>query len=243
MKELLDFLNFGPVLLEVLIALVPLLVIFIIFQVFFLRLPRESISVIVRGIVLTLLGLILFLQGVQVGFLPVGSEVGRLLGDLTFRWLIVPLGFCFGLVATLAEPAVRIMSYEVERVSSGAIPSRIIILFLSLGVAIFVALGMVRILTGLSIYYFIIPGYLAAMVMLKFSDPTFTAIAFDSGGVATGPMTVTFVMAMAVGLAGAMDNRDPVLDGFGLIALVALAPIISIMTFGLIYSARKRRKP
>lgn len=242
MSELLDFLNFGPVLLEVLVALVPLLIIFILFQIFFLHLPRESISVIVRGIVLTFLGLILFLQGVKVGYLPVGSEVGLLLGEITSRWLIIPLGFCFGLVATMAEPAVRIMSYEVEKASSGAIPSRVIILFLSLGVALFVALGMVRILSGLSIYYFVIPGYLAAIIMLKFSDPTFTAIAFDSGGVATGPMTVTFVMAMAVGLAGAMDNRDSILDGFGLIALVALAPIISIMTFGLIYSARKRRR-
>jgi hypothetical protein len=110
---------------------------------------------------------------------------------------------------------------------------------LALGVALFVSLGMVRIIYGIPIHYFIVPGYLTAMVMLKFTDSTFVSIAFDASAVATGPMVVTFVMAMAVGVASVMENRSPILDGFGLIALVALAPILSVMGFGLLYSARK----
>ncbi len=211
----------------------------VIFQVFFLRLPKEYIGKLFRGIILTLLGLALFLQGVKVGFLPIGSQIGQVLSQMSSKWVIILLGFSFGLVATLAEPAVRIMSYEVEKASGGAIPARIIIIALSLGVALFVALGMTRLLLGLPLYYFLIPGYLLALVLLPFSNSTFISIAFDSGGVAAGPMTVTFVMAVAVGLAGALENRNAVLDGFGLIALVALAPIILIMFFGLIYSAKK----
>lgn len=242
MKELLNFLNFGPVVLDVLIALSPLLIILVIFQLFFLRRPKEFIQSMAKGFLLTFIGLILFLQGVKVGFLPIGSQIGELLAQITSRWLIIPLGFLFGLVATLAEPAVRIMSYEVEKASSGVIPAQVIIITLSVGVGLFVALGMVRILLGLSLYYIIIPGYILALILLKFSDQTFIAIAFDSGGVATGPMTVTLVMAIAVGLARSMENRDPVIDGFGLIALVALAPIISIMIFGLIYMAKRGDK-
>lgn len=242
MRELLEFLNFGPVVLEVLIALAPLLIIFTIFQLFFLRLPKEYLGKVIRGIFLTLIGLTLFLQGVKVGFLPVGYQIGETLSRIDARWIIIPVGFLFGLVATLAEPAVRIMSYEVEKASSGDIPARIIIITLSVGVALFVALGMARLLLGLPLKYFLIPGYLVVLLLLPFSDRTFISIAFDSGGVATGPMTVTFVMAVAVGLARAMENRNAVLDGFGLIAQVALAPIISIMIFGFIYSAKMRRK-
>jgi len=242
MRDLLEFLNFGPVTLEVLIALAPLVFIFVIFQVFFLRFPRQSLANLVKGVLLTFVGLVLFLQGVKVGFLPVGAQIGENLGSMDHKWLLLPIGFCFGFVATFAEPAVRIMSHEVEKASGGAIRARFIIVGLSLGVAMFVALGMVRILSGMSLYYFIVPGYIVAMVMLKFSDPTFISIAFDSGGVATGPMTVTFVMALAVGVAKALQHRHPVLDGFGLIALVALAPILSVMTLGLIYSAKERRQ-
>lgn len=191
MKQLLEFLNFGPVVLEVLIALAPLLIIFTIFQVFYLRLPGEYLEKIIKGVLLTIIGLTLFLQGVQVGFLPVGYQIGEKLSQIDHRWIIIPLEFQFGLVATLAEPTVRIMSYELEKASSGAIPARIIILTLSLGVALFAALGMARLLLGLSLLYILIPGYLLVMVMLPFSDRTFISIAFDSGGVATGPMTVT----------------------------------------------------
>ncbi|MBM3296219.1 MAG: DUF1538 domain-containing protein, partial [Candidatus Aminicenantes bacterium] len=157
--------------------------------------------------------------------------------------VLVPFGFLLGFAATAAEPAVRILGREVENASTGAIRARLIVLSLSLGVAFFVALGMLRILTGLSLYWFIIPGYAAALALLPFSNKTFVSIAFDSGGVATGPMTVTFVMALAVGAAEALEHRHPVLDGLGLIALVALAPILSVMALGLVYSGKKGNTP
>jgi hypothetical protein len=243
MRMLVEFLAAGPVVLEVLAALGPLVVFFAVFQVAFLRLPAAALVRLAKGLALTFVGLVLFLQGVKIGFLPVGQEMGRALGALDHGWITVPIGFVLGLAATAAEPAVRILGQEVERASTGAIRSRVIVQTLSLGVAVFVALGMLRILTGTSLYWFVIPGYAAALAMLPFSDKTFISIAFDSGGVATGPMTVTFVMALAVGVAAALENRHPVLDGFGLIALVALAPILSVMTLGLVHSVRKRRKP
>jgi hypothetical protein len=129
----------------------------------------------------------------------------------------------------------------VEKASTGAIKQRVTLLVLSFGVAVFVALGMLRIILGIPIQYLIVPGYLLALTLMRFTHPTFLAIAFDAGGVATGPMTVTFVMALAVGVASAIEGRDPVLDGLGLISLVALAPILSVMAFGFIHT-RKQAK-
>jgi hypothetical protein len=238
MNELLDFLDFKEIILEVLLALGPLVFFFLIFQIFFLKLPMEYVKNLLKGVALTFIGLVLFLQGVTKGFLPVGSAMGEVLGTMENRWLIVPIGFLLGFVATIAEPAVRILSYEVERTSGGSIRARTILVTLALGVSVFMALGMVRILYGIPILYLVIPAYLIVLIMLKFSNPTFTSIAFDAGGVATGPMTVTFVLAIAVGIATAMPDRDAISDGFGLIALVALAPILSVMILGLLYSRK-----
>lgn len=240
MSELLFlFMDMRYVLLEVLQALVPLLIIFIIFQVFFLKLPWEAVLNILKGIIMTFLGLVLFLQGVKVGFLPVGQEIGEILGSTGDRWMLIPIGLLLGFLATMAEPAVRVLSSEVERASSGYIKEKMILYTLSLGVALFVALGMAKIILGISFYYIIIPGYILALVMLFFSDSTFISIAFDSGGVATGPMTVTFIMAIAIGLAESMAGREPVKDGFGLIALVALAPILLMMILGMLYRTKE----
>lgn len=243
MSDLLDFLSLGEVVREVLVALLPLVLFFIFFQAVYLRLPRQAVVNMAKGVLLAFAGLALFLQGVKVGFLPVGSQIGQVLGHMEAKWLLVPIGFCLGFAATFAEPAVRILGHEVEIASSGALKARLIIIVLSLGVAVFVALGMVRLLAGLPLPYIVIPGYAVAVILLRFSDPTFISIAFDSGGVATGPMTVTFVLAMAIGMARAMEHRDPVLDGLGLIALVALAPIVSLLGLGLVYSARKGKHP
>lgn len=242
MKELLEFFRLGDVVLEVLTALIPLVLFFGFFQVFFLRLPRRSLANMARGILLSFFGLTLFLQGVKVGFLPVGARIGVELGAMEHKWLLLPIGFCFGFAATFAEPAVRILGSEVEKASSGAIRARLIIITLSLGVAVFVAVGMARILTGIPLGYLVVPGYLVALLMLKFTDPTFVSIAFDSGGVATGPMTVTFVLALSIGVAEALEHRDPVLDGLGLIALVALAPILSLMVLGIAYSRKEGKR-
>jgi hypothetical protein len=239
MTDLMEFLDIGKVLLEVLAALVPLVLFFAVFQIFFLKLPREYVRNLLKGLLLSFLGLVLFLQGVKVGFLPAGAQMGEILGNVSSRWIWIPIGFSLGFVSTIAEPAVRILSMEVEKASNGAIRARVILLILSFGVALFVALGMVRLIYGIPIHALIVPGYLLVLIMLKYTDSTFISIAFDASCVATGPMSVTFVMAMAVGISTAMENRSPILDGFGLIALIALAPILLVMAFGMLYSIRK----
>jgi hypothetical protein len=234
------FSGFSHILLEVGLALSPLLLFFLFFQIFILRMPRRKLLAILKGLIPTYLGLALFLQGVHVGFFPVGTTMGGILGEMHHNWLLVPIGFVLGFVATFAEPAVRILNHEVEKVSSGYIPQQVMLYTLSIGVALAVALSMLRMLLGIPLWYIIIPGYLAALVMIRFSTKTFTSIAFDSGGVATGPMTVTFVMAVSVGAAAVLEGRDPLLDGFGMITLVALAPILSVLILGLLYTRSER---
>jgi hypothetical protein len=234
------FEGFGHILYEVAIALIPLVIFFLFFQFFILKLPMKKLIDILKGIFLTFWGLAFFLQGVHIGFLPAGEAMGSILGQMEHLWILIPIGFILGFVATFAEPAVRILNHEVEKVSGGYIPQRVMLYTLSIGVAISIAVSLLRILLGIPLWYFIIPGYLLALLMIRYSSRTFTAIAFDSGGVATGPMTVTFIVAMAVGIATVIEGRDPLLDGFGMIALVALSPILSVLTLGLLYGRKEK---
>ncbi len=236
---ILEFLDFRHVLGNVLFAVGPLIAFFIFFQVVYLRLAKEYVVNLFKGVLLAILGLSLFLQGVEVGFMPVGTEMGKIMNSFKNLWILVPIGFILGLVATVAEPAVRILCYNVEKASAGSLRQLFILITLSVGVGIFVALGMGKIILGFSIYYILIPGYLLALIMMKFCEQSFISIAFDAGGVATGPMTVTFVMAIVLGLAEAMEGRSAIHDGFGLIALVALAPILSVMAVGVILNFMK----
>jgi hypothetical protein len=241
MRDLLDFLYLKGVVVEISLALTPLLICFAILQVLLLKLPWEYVRNLLQGVFLTFLGLVLFLQGVKVGFMPTGTLMGEMLGSLHHNWILIPIGFGLGLASTIAEPAVRVLAYEVEKTSAGSIKAKMILFTLSLGVAFIVALGMAKIVYGIPVHYIIVPGYLIALVMLKFSDPTFISIAFDAGAAATGPMVATFIVSMTVGVATVMEGRDPVLDGFGLIALVTMAPVLSIMALGLLYSIKKRK--
>lgn len=229
---ILEFLDFRKVLTEVLLAIGPLILFFIFFQMVYLKLPRHYVVNLFKGIVLAVAGLTLFLQGVHVGFLPVGSEMGEIMTGFERLWILIPVGFVLGVAATIAEPAVRILCYNVEKASAGYLGEMFMLITLSLGVGIFVGLGMGKIIYGISIYYILVPGYILALIMMKLCEQSFISIAFDAGGVATGPMTVTFVLAIALGLAEAMEGRSALQDGFGLIALVALAPILSVMTVG-----------
>ncbi|HBT20285.1 MAG TPA: DUF1538 domain-containing protein [Peptococcaceae bacterium] len=241
MKVINFFAGFDHVLLEVALALLPLTLLFIILQVWLLKFPKEKVYVIIKGLFLTLIGTSLFLQGVYMGFLPVGEVMRKTLGTLKYKWLIIPLGFVLGFVAVFAEPAVRVLNYEVEKASGGYIPQQLMLYTLSLGVAFSVALAMVRILYGVPLLYFIIPGYGLAFIMAHYSTPTFVAIAFDSGGVAAGPMTVTFFLAMALGIAAAIEGRNPLIEGFGMIALVALSPILAVLLLGLLYRRKEKQ--
>ncbi|MEX1014532.1 MAG: DUF1538 domain-containing protein [Candidatus Paceibacterota bacterium] len=229
------FYGFSDVLFEVSMALVPLLLFFLFFQVFILKLPFKKVKNIIVGVLLTFIGLSLFLQGVHVGFLPVGREIGDIVGSWTHQWILIPVGFLLGFVATFAEPAVRVLNVEVEKVTSGYIPAKLLLYTLSIGVAISIALAMTRIIYGIPLWYFIVPGYFLALSMALFSNETFTSIAFDAGGVATGPMTVTFILAIALGFSDTLEGRNPLIDGFGMISLVALAPILSVLTLGLLF--------
>ncbi|WP_163969368.1 DUF1538 domain-containing protein [Oceanobacillus halotolerans] len=234
------FEGFGDVFLEVLIALLPLLILFIIFQFLFLKLKIRKLKEIAIGFVLTLFGLSFFLQGVHIGFLPVGELMGEELGSITYKWLLLPIGFILGFFATYAEPAVRVLIEQVEKESGGYIPEKVLLYTVSTGVGVSIVLSIIRILLGISLWYFILPGYIIALIMIKFSTKKFTSIAFDSGGVATGPMTATFILAMFVGIASVTDGADPLLDGFGMVALVALAPILSVLTLGILYSRKEK---
>lgn len=230
--------GFLDILYEVGLALVPLIIFFSMFQIFMLKLPRQRVFQIILGFVLTFFGLAFFLQGVHVGFFPIGQLIGESLGGMDSTWILIPIGFVLGFAATFAEPAVSIMNAEVDRVTGGYISEKVMLYTVSTGVGISVALSMFRILSGISLWYFIIPGYLAAFVLIFFSKKIFIAIAFDSGGVSTGPMTVTFISAMAVGVASVTEGRDPLTDGFGLIALVALTPILAVLVVGLIFTRK-----
>jgi hypothetical protein len=234
------FTGFSEVIVEVAVALTPLLIIFLLSQVFFLKLPANKVINILTGFLLTYVGLVLFFQGVHIGFYPTGEQIGMILGAGDTRWTLIPIGFVLGLAVVFAEPAVRVLTYEAEKASGGYIPQKVMLYTLSLGVAASIALAMARTLWGISLWYFIIPGYLLAFIMAHFSKDNFVAIAFDSGGAATGPMTVTFIMAIAIGVATVMEGRNPLLEGFGLVTLVALAPILTVLGLGLLYDRKEK---
>jgi hypothetical protein len=229
MKNIMVLEGFSHVLLEVAISLLPLIIIFLLFQFLFLKLPLEEIKRLAIGICLSFVGLSLFLQGVQIGFLPAGTLLGEQLGKLDYNWVVIPIGLLLGLVTVIAEPLVRVLNYEVEKVSAGHISQRLMMYTLSAGVSIAVALAMARIVYGIPLLYILAPGYLLALILIRYTSPTFVSVAFDSGTVATGPMTATFILALAVGVASGTTGRDPLMDGFGLVAIVALSPVLSVL--------------
>ncbi|HOP67169.1 MAG TPA: DUF1538 domain-containing protein [Methanoregulaceae archaeon] len=220
---------------DVALALVPLLIFFLAFQFLYLKLPRSYVANLLKGVIFTYVGMVLFLQGVHVAFLPAGQEIGAFLASLEPRWILIPFGFLVGFLATYAEPAVRILCRQVEESSSGFIRESFLLVVLSGGVAGFVAFGMARLVYDIPFLHVMIIGYVCAICLLPIADRDFIAIAFDSGGVATGPMAVTFLMALSMGASEVIEGKDPVIDGFGLIAFIALAPIIAILLLGVVF--------
>lgn len=223
---------------EVSISLLPLLIIFLIFQFIRLKLPKERFLAIIRGIVLTFAGLVFFLLGINVGFIRVGELIGQTLGALDHNWVLIPVGFLLGLLVTLAEPGITILTIEVEKVTSGYINRKIILYFLAIGVALAVSLSMLRMLVGIPLWYFLLPGYCTILTLMWFVKPIFVAIAFDSGGFATGPMITTFMLALMVGGSAAIEGSNPLLDAFGMVAMVVMFPILSILILGVLYKRK-----
>lgn len=219
---------------EVSIALLPIIAFFLIYNLLALKLHKRPLIKIIVGLVYTYLGLTLFLTGVNVGFMPVGSYIGAALGALPFRWILIPIAMIMGFFIIDAEPAVHVLNKQVEDITSGAISPKVMKLSLSIGVSISLGLTMIRVLTGLSIMWFLIPGYIIAFALTFFVPPIFTAIAFDSGGIASGPMTATFLLPFAMGASGAVGG-NVVTDAFGIVAMVAMTPLITIQIMGLVY--------
>lgn len=225
---------------EVAIALLPIVAFYFIFQLFGQRVHKETIIKILIGVFYTYIGLVLFLIGVNVGFLPVGSEIGAYIGNLENNWIIVPLGMIIGFFVVAAEPAVHVLTKQVYEITGGAIPKKALSLSLMIGVAVSVGLAMLRILFDIHVMYFLIPGYLIAMVLTFIVPDIFTAIAFDSGGVASGAMTASFLMPLALGVCSAVGGNIAT-QGFGVVAMVAMTPLITIQILGVVYKVKTAR--
>jgi hypothetical protein len=216
------------------LAVLPLAVLFAVFQVLFLRLPRPEIMRIVTGTLMASIGLFLFLLGAGVAFMPFGRLIGETFGAMSQTWLLLIFGAVLGFVTTWGEPAVRILAEQVEQASTGAIRQGVVLVAVCIGVAAAVGVGVLRIVYDVPLLWILVPGYALTIGLIWLSDRAFVAIAVDSGGVATGPLANTFLLALAFGVAAAVPGRDPLLHGLGLVALIALAPNISVMLLGLI---------
>lgn len=241
MSMLLDFLDIRQTAWELFSAFAPLVLFFFYMQKRSLGLPRTYLKSLLLGILFSYIGLVLFLQGVTQGFLPAGTALGSIIASSEWRWALVPLGFLFGLAVTVAEPSVLVLSIEMEKASAGSVKQKTVLITLAMGVGISVALAMFKLLAGIHVLWFLGPGYALALLMTRFSPSVFVASAFDAGGVGTGPMIVTFITAVALGASGAIEGRSPVTDGFGLVALVALAPVLSMLLLGILFFPNKDR--
>lgn len=227
---------------SVLLAILPLAVFFLVFQATFLRLPAREVARILVGTALAAAGLFLFLLGVGMAFLPFGRLTGEALGALPLRWLVVPIGALLGFVTTLGEPAVRILADQVEEASGGSIRGSLVILTICVGVSVAVGVGLFRIDHDIPLAWLLLPGYGVVLVLMWASKREFVAIAADASGVATGPLANSFLLALALGASSATGGRDPLVHGLGLVALISLAPLLSLMLLGSVVRWKERRK-
>lgn len=223
-------------------AVLPLAALFLVFQMLLLKLPNRSVLDIMIGTFIATVGLFFFLVGVEIAFMPFGRAIGEALGALPQKWLLAPIGLFLGFVTTWSEPAVRIFAEQVEEASTGSISAPTVLNTVCLGVALSVALGLLRIAYGIPLLYILAPGYALVMVIMWLCEKDFVAIAVDAGGVATGPMANTFLLALALGAAASANGRDMIVEGLGLVSLIALAPMVSVMTLGVLVRWTGRRQ-
>ena len=222
----------GHTAVEVAIALGLIVVFFLICQIAFLKLPKRRLLKIGLGVIFTYIGLVIFLTGVNVGFMPIGYKLGYTLGQWN-KWFLIGFGLITGVLVVLAEPAIHVLNKQVEEVTGGFVTRKAMITGLCIGVGASIALSMIRIVFDFSLLYYIIPGYFISLALSLFVPPVYTAIAFDSGGVASGPMTSGFILPLAIGACVGLQGADAVLrDAFGVVALVAMTPLITIQLLG-----------
>lgn len=232
----------GQMAMESLLALLPIVAVFIVGQLFVFKLKAKPFRKVLKGFLYTLLGLVLFLTGVNAGFMDVGIRVGYALARLEKPALMIAVGFVIGMVTILAEPAVHVLTDQIELVTSGYIKRRITLSALALGVGAAVALSVVRILVpSLQLWHYLLPGYIVSIALSFFVPKLYVGIAFDAGGVASGPMTATFILALMQGIADCIPAADVLRDSFGMIALVAMTPIITLQILGLVVKIKSRR--
>lgn len=219
------------------VTIIPLLAILIIFQKIWFKLKKRELRKILTGFIFSFLGLFIFLLGVNAGFMDVGTMLGNNLALMNNKAWIVGIGFLLGVVTILAEPAVYVLTSQIEDITSGHIHKNAVLIPLAIGVGSAVALSVVRILSDtIQLWHYLLPGYIICIVLMFFIPKLFVGIAFDAGGVATGPITATFILAFVQGAANAFEGADLMADGFGMIAMVAMMPILTLEILGLMFS-------
>ncbi len=233
--------GFPKYLKEMAISLLPIVGFFGVFQLFSKRLVKKELIRIGIGLVYTYIGLVLFLTGVNAGFLPAGTYLGEQIAGMSYEWIIIPIGMLIGFFIVKAEPAIYVLMHQVEELTNGMIKGKALQTSLCISVAASIGLSMLRVICGIPILWFVIPGYLLALGLSIFAPKIFTAIAFDSGGVASGPMTTTFLLPFAMGASIAVGG-NVITDAFGIVAMVALTPLITIQILGIVYKIKDKSK-
>ncbi len=226
---------------EVLVAFLPIVVMFVVFQLISRRFHKHQIAKICVGFIYTYIGLVLFLTGANVGFMPAGKLIGSTIADSNYKYMIIPIGILMGYFVVSAEPAVHSLKKRVVEVTNGAITQKSVGYALSIGVGVSVGISMLRVLTGIPLLPFLIAGYAVSLIISFFVPPIYTGIAFDSGGVASGPMTTTFMLPLAMGACEVLGG-NVMTDAFGLVAMVAMAPLITIQVLGFSSNIKRRRQ-
>ena len=228
---------------EIILALFPVVALFVLFNKRLFKQSKKAFRKILIGVLFTFIGLVLFLVGVNAGFMNAGSLVGYALATLDNKFYIIIISLVLGLVVILAEPAVYVLTQQIQEVTSGYVSRIAVIVSLSIGVGLAVALSIIRILVPeIELWHYLLPGYIIAIALMYIVPKLFIGMAFDAGGVASGPMTATFILAFAQGAAESIDGADVLVDGFGIIAMVAMTPIIALQLLGLVFKLKSRKR-
>lgn len=238
------FIKAAPVIAgEALIALVPLVILLFIFKKITFQLSRRAFNTILKGLLYTFIGLVLFLVGANAGFMEIGSVVGYQLASLNNKSIVIVLGFVVGFVAMLAEPSVHILTHQIEDVTSGYIPRKVVLAAICIGVGIAVVLFILKLLVpGIKLWHYLFLGYAISIILSYFVPRLFVGMAFDSGTASSGPMTATFILAFTQGIAEAIEGVNVFIDGFGAVAMVTLTPVLTLQVLGMIFKIKSRKK-
>ncbi len=226
---------------EVIIALLPILAVLVVFQLITKRFNRHQLLRMGVGFVYTYIGLVFFLTGANVGFMPAGRLIGSKIAEGEMKYLLVPIGALMGYFVVSAEPAVHSLKKQVEEITNGSVSQKSIGLALSIGVGISVGIAMLRVLTGIPVLPILIFGYVLSLIITFFVPPIYTGIAFDSGGVASGPMSTTFILPFAIGACESLGG-NVMTDAFGIVAMVAMTPLIAIQVMGLLSEIKRKKR-